>query len=55
MDRLLAIRADAVQNHKLQGTPSFLINGRMQTDVFDWAALEPLLDAAVKAAPGKTK
>lgn len=55
MDRLLAIRADAVQNHKLQGTPSFLINGRMQTDVFDWAALEPLLDAAVKAAPGRTK
>jgi protein-disulfide isomerase len=55
MDRLLAIRADAVQNHQLQGTPSFLINGRMQTDVFDWAALEPLLDAAVKAAPKRTK
>ena len=55
MDRLLAIRADAVQNHQLQGTPSFLINGRMQTDVFDWAALEPLLYAAVKAAPGRTK
>lgn len=54
-ERLLAIRADAVQNHGLQGTPSFLINGRMQADVFDWAALEPLLDAAVKAAPGRTK
>ncbi|WP_017667147.1 thioredoxin domain-containing protein [Sandarakinorhabdus sp. AAP62] len=51
MERLLAIRADAVQNHQLQGTPSFLINGRMQTDVFDWAALEPLIDAAIKAAP----
>ena len=51
MDRLLAIRADAVQNHNLQGTPSFLINGKMQTDVFDWAALEPLLAAAVKSAP----
>ena len=49
-DKLLAIRADAVQNHNLQGTPSFLINGRMQTDVFDWAALEPLLTAAVKTA-----
>lgn len=50
MDRLLAIRADAVQTHNLAGTPSFLINGKMQTDVFDWAALEPLLAAAVTAA-----
>lgn len=57
MDRLMAIRADAVQTHRLQGTPSFLINGQMQTDVFDWAALEPLLAAAIaKAAPtGRTK
>jgi protein-disulfide isomerase len=52
MDRLMAIRADAVQTHKLQGTPSFLINGQMQADVFDWAALEPLLTAAIaKTAP----
>ena len=51
MDKLLAIRADAVQTHGLTGTPSFLINGKMQADVFDWAALEPLLIAAVKAAP----
>lgn len=49
-DRLMAIRADAVQTHNLQGTPSFLINGKMQTDVFDWPALEPLLTAAVTAA-----
>jgi protein-disulfide isomerase len=51
MDKLLAIRADAVQTHGLTGTPSFLINGKMQTDVFDWAALEPVLAAAVKSAP----
>ena len=52
MDRLMAIRADAVQTHKLQGTPSFLINGQMQTDVFDWSGLEPLLTAAIaKTAP----
>jgi protein-disulfide isomerase len=50
MDKLLAIRTDAVQTHGLTGTPSFLINGKMQSDVFDWAALEPLLAAAVKAA-----
>lgn len=53
MDRLMAIRADAVQTHKLQGTPSFLINGQMQADVFDWPALEPLLTAAVKSAPAQ--
>lgn len=50
MDRLMAIRADAVQAHNLQGTPSFLINGKLQTDVFDWPALEPLLTAAVTGA-----
>ncbi len=50
MDKLLAIRSDAVQTHGLAGTPSFLINGKMQSDVFDWATLEPLLTAAVKAA-----
>lgn len=54
-DRLMAIRADAVQTHGLQGTPSFLINGKMQTDVFDWTSLEPLLAAAVAAAPKRTK
>jgi protein-disulfide isomerase len=50
MDRLMAIRTDAVQTHKLTGTPSFLINGQMQADVYDWAALEPLLTAAVAKA-----
>jgi protein-disulfide isomerase len=49
-DKLLAIRADAVQTHGLAGTPSFLINGKMQSDVFDWATLEPLLATAVKTA-----
>lgn len=51
MDRLMAIRADAVQTHGLTGTPSFLINGKMQADVYDWAALEPALTAALNAVP----
>jgi protein-disulfide isomerase len=58
MDKLLAIRADAVQTHNLTGTPSFLINGKMQASVFDWTALDPLLTAALKAATpvsGRTK
>lgn len=54
-DRLMAIRSDAVQTHGLQGTPSFLINGKMQAEVFDWASLEPLLTAAVANAPKRTK
>ncbi|MEI6485585.1 MAG: thioredoxin domain-containing protein [Sphingomonadales bacterium] len=54
-DRLMAIRADAVQTHNLQGTPSFLINGKMQTDVYDWTSLKPLLAAAVAALPKRTK
>lgn len=52
MDKLMAIRADAVQTHNLTGTPSFLINGRMQADTYDWAALEPQLAAALKATTG---
>jgi protein-disulfide isomerase len=58
MDKLLAIRADAVQTHNLTGTPSFLINGKMQASVFDWTALDPLLTAALKATTpvsGRTK
>jgi protein-disulfide isomerase len=52
-EKLLAIRKDAVQNHGLTGTPSFLINGKMQADTFDWAALEPQLAAALKATGTK--
>jgi protein-disulfide isomerase len=55
MDRLMAIRAEAITTHKVTGTPSFLINGTLQPDVYDWSALEPLLIAAVKAAPQRTK
>lgn len=54
MDKLLAIRKDAVETHNLAGTPSFLINGKMQADVFDWAALEPLLATALKTATTRT-
>lgn len=52
-DKLLAIRKDAVETHGLTGTPSFLINGKMQADTYDWATLEPLLAAALKATGTK--
>jgi protein-disulfide isomerase len=47
-DRLIAIRNDAMTNYKLEGTPTFGINGVPVTGAFDWAALEPKLQAALK-------
>ena len=42
LDKLVAMREAAVNRHGLQGTPTFLINGR-NTGVYDWASLQPLL------------
>ena len=42
MDRLVAMRAVATEQYKLQGTPTFIINGKT-TEAHDWAALKPLL------------
>ncbi len=43
LDRLVAMRQVALNRHGLQGTPTFLINGR-NTEVYDWASLQPLLN-----------
>jgi protein-disulfide isomerase len=48
-DKLLAIRQDAVTTYKLEGTPTFGINGVPVAGVFDWGALEPKLQAALKS------
>ncbi|HYE29395.1 MAG TPA: thioredoxin domain-containing protein [Allosphingosinicella sp.] len=40
--RIAAIRAGG-ERLGVSGTPSFLINGRLQDHVHDWTALEPLL------------
>lgn len=47
-DKLIAIRNDALTNYKLQGTPTFGINGVPVPGVYDWASLEPKLQAAIK-------
>lgn len=47
IDKISSIRADAVTAYKLTGTPSFLINGTLQDNVFDWNSLKPKLDAAL--------
>ncbi len=39
-DRLVAMNKTAVDNYKLEGTPTFLINGKVADSTFDWASLE---------------
>ena len=42
---LINLRKVAVEQHKLQGTPTFLVNGAKVDGVADWSALEPHLKA----------
>ena len=41
--RLAEMRRVATSQHDLQGTPTFLINGKKAEGAHDWATLEPLL------------
>lgn len=47
LDKLAQIRGDAVKTYNLTGTPTFVINGVTQENVFDWKGLQPKLDAAL--------
>jgi protein-disulfide isomerase len=47
-DKLIAIRNDAMTNYKLEGTPTFGINGVPVPGVYDWASFEPKLKAMIK-------
>jgi len=43
----VAKRADAANaRYAVPGTPTFIVNGKIAKDVFDWKALEPVLTAA---------
>lgn len=44
---LSVMAADAWDGMKIQGTPSFAINGALQSNVRTWSELEPLLKAAL--------
>jgi protein-disulfide isomerase len=46
VERLTQMRGVAVDRHQLQGTPTFLINGKRIDGVADWSRLEPLLKQA---------
>jgi protein-disulfide isomerase len=48
VEQLTKIRNDAVEKYKLTGTPTFVINGETQKDVYSWETLEPKLIAALK-------
>src|SRR3546814_5357699 len=54
LDRLANIRGDAVKRYNLTGTPTFVINGVTQENVFDWKGLQPKLDAALNRSEEHT-
>lgn len=45
--KLEEIRKAALEKFNVKGTPSFVINGEPQENVYNWDSLEPLLKAAV--------
>ena len=42
-NKVLAMTKFATETVKVQGTPSFTLNGKLLADVYDWKSLEPLL------------
>ena len=47
LKQLATLRTEATEKYKLTGTPGFIINDVTQTDVYNWADLEPKLKAAL--------
>jgi protein-disulfide isomerase len=45
--QLVQMNSDAVSNFKIQGTPSFVINGETVADASTWALLEPKIKEAL--------
>lgn len=43
LNKVLAMTKFATETVKIEGTPSFTINGKLQANVYDWKSLEPLL------------
>lgn len=42
-NKVLAMTKFATDTVKVQGTPSFTLNGKLLADVYDWKSLEPML------------
>jgi protein-disulfide isomerase len=47
IDRLVQMNSDAGSQHQVQGTPSFLINGKLVENAANWKLLEPELQKAL--------
>lgn len=47
LDQLVAIRDQAVKKEGVNGTPSFLINGKLAEGVYDFGTLKTALDTAL--------
>jgi len=45
--QLVQMNSDAVSNHNIQGTPTFIINGETMTDASQWPLLEPKIKEAL--------
>jgi len=45
--QLVQMNSDAVANHNIQGTPTFIINGETATDASQWPLLEPKIKEAL--------
>ena len=46
LNRIVAMTDTAEKQYGVNGTPTFIINGTKADNVYDWAALQPLLAAA---------
>jgi len=46
IDRIVAVTNAGEKQYAISGTPTFVINGAKADNVYDWAALQPLLAAA---------
>lgn len=47
-DSMANLTQEAGSVYKVEGTPSFLINNKLLADAYDWPALRPALDKAVR-------
>ncbi len=46
IDALIALRDRGTNQDGVTGTPTFIVNGKLAEDTYDWKALEPKLKAA---------
>lgn len=47
-EKMLSLTQEAGKVYKVDGTPSFLINNKLQVDIYGWPLLKPALDKALR-------